>query len=159
MDRIRAWMHIAADRAIVRRALATCVVVGGILTLINQGPALLQGQMSTGTVWQIALTLLIPYLVTTASSVAVIQRHRRAGRAEFHLLEREIEAINKFPDENPNPVLRVATNGRLMYANAASRPITTALGVTIGDGVPAELFGELREAAAASAATRCAWAA
>ena len=34
----------------------------------------------------------------------------------WSLLEREIEAINRFPGENPNPVLRMHADGTLVYA-------------------------------------------
>ncbi|MBI3751943.1 MAG: adenylate/guanylate cyclase domain-containing protein [Chloroflexi bacterium] len=60
------------------------------------------------------------------------------------LLEREIEAINKFPDENPNPVLRVTPGGELRYANEASLPITRALRIAVGDRLPSELLARLR---------------
>ena len=41
-------------------------------------------------------------------------------------------AINKFPDENPNPVLRVSRDGRLTYANPASALVRAALGADVG---------------------------
>lgn len=71
---------------------------------------------------------------------------RRA--AEMALLEEQIRSINRFPDQNPNPVLRTDSEGRLLYANSASAPITRALGVAVGDSLPAPLFTELRANAA-----------
>src|SRR5207302_8752222 len=46
------------------------------------------------------------------------------------------KAINKFPDQNPNPVLRVSHDGRLAYANAASDLIRRAFGVAVGEPLP-----------------------
>jgi class 3 adenylate cyclase len=90
--------------------------------------------------------------IRVASSVAAIQRHRASGLEEHALLEAEIEAIHKFPDQNPNPVLRMARDGRLLYANPAAAPVTSALGVAVGDVVPADVLAELTTAAEASPA-------
>jgi len=65
-------------------------------------------------------------------------------------LEREIEAANRFPGQNPNPVLRVTEAGQLTYANAASAPIVAALGLEVGEPVPGEWLDQFRAAAAAS---------
>jgi len=37
--------------------------------------------------------------------------------------EREMVRLAKFPEQDPNPVLRVAADGTVLYANVASRPI------------------------------------
>ena len=68
------------------------------------------------------------------------------------LLETQIQAINRFPDQNPNPVLRVALDARLTYANASSAPVRRALGADVGDTVAPELFERLVEAARSGAA-------
>ncbi len=41
-----------------------------------------------------------------------------------------------FPGANPHPVLRVANDGELIYANAASHPVIDALGLVVGESVP-----------------------
>jgi class 3 adenylate cyclase len=56
------------------------------------------------------------------------------------------KVVERFPDRNPNPVLRITSAGVLWYANEASRPITEALNVRVGDPLPAELVGQLRGA-------------
>ena len=66
---------------------------------------------------------------------------------DFALLEAQIQAINRFPDQNPNPVLRVSEDGFLTYANVSSRPVCTAIGVTVGDRLPDEMLSRLRRAA------------
>jgi hypothetical protein len=41
-----------------------------------------------------------------------------------------------FPGANPHPVLRVANDGELIYANDASQPVIDALGLVVGQTVP-----------------------
>lgn len=40
-----------------------------------------------------------------------------------HLAEEEIARLAKFPDESPNPVLRISSDGTILYSNKASRPV------------------------------------
>jgi predicted CoA-binding protein len=60
----------------------------------------------------------------------------------------QISAISRFPDQNPNPVLRVTTDGALLSANPASSPIVAEWSMAVGSLVPAEPLAELRDAAA-----------
>jgi class 3 adenylate cyclase len=52
----------------------------------------------------------------------------------------EVKAINRFPDDNPNPVLRIDADGHLIYGNPASIPVQKAIGVTVGDRLPADVL-------------------
>jgi class 3 adenylate cyclase len=149
VNRVASWLRIATDRVVVAQALATATLVGILLTAINHGPALATGQIETMTALEIVLTFLTPYLVSTATSVSVIERQTRGEEAHL-LLERQIEAILKFPDQNPNPVMRSTTDGQLLYANAASAPIRQALSVEVGDQLPGDFFRRLVEAAGRS---------
>jgi len=63
-------------------------------------------------------------------------------------LAREVEVLSQFPDQNPNPVLRVARDGTLLYANAASGPITDSLGITVGGSLPPGFVADLQQAGA-----------
>ena len=56
------------------------------------------------------------------------------------------KVVDKFPDRNPNPVLRMTDDGRLLYANAASEPITSALGLRVGEPLPPALHEAIVEA-------------
>ena len=64
------WLRLAFHRATVRRALLTAIVVGPVLVAINQGEAILAGQLGALVLTRIALTLAVPYVVSTVSSVA-----------------------------------------------------------------------------------------
>jgi class 3 adenylate cyclase len=68
--------------------------------------------------------------------------------AEIVLLERQVELINRFPDQNPNPVLRMTDDGHLLYANPASEPILDVVRCRVGEEVPAELAHRLLRAGA-----------
>jgi PAS domain S-box-containing protein len=48
------------------------------------------------------------------------------------------ESAARFPAENPSPVLRVAADGTLLYANAGARPLLATWACAIGQPVPAE---------------------
>jgi class 3 adenylate cyclase len=52
-------------------------------------------------------------------------------------------AIANFPDENPNPVLRLDRAGRLLYANPASGELVAGLALEVGSVVPSGLLDGL----------------
>jgi hypothetical protein len=67
------WLRIASQRSVVRRALRTALLVGTVLIAINHGDALLHGDVDAARVFRICLTLLVPYGVSTSSSVAALR--------------------------------------------------------------------------------------
>ncbi|RJQ65622.1 MAG: response regulator [Desulfobacteraceae bacterium] len=48
----------------------------------------------------------------------------------------QIESLAKFPNEDPNPVMRVLRDGSLVYANPQSPPLLAALGIDVGQHLP-----------------------
>ena len=56
------------------------------------------------------------------------------------------KVIERFPERNPFPVMRLTSDGILTYANAASAEIVTALGLRVGEPFPAELLDRMRRA-------------
>ncbi len=79
--------------------------------------------------------LLVPVLVPELGTVNVYGTDITA-----------LKAIDKFPDENPNPVLRVTRDGRLQYANPASSPLTGALGIEVGERLPDDFLRRVEAA-------------
>ncbi len=65
---------------------------------------------------------------------ALVERDQRMG---------ELEAMTRFPDGDPNPVMRVGENGVLLYANRASEQVLGALGMELGAKVPEQLHQRL----------------
>ena len=60
--------------SMVRRSLKVAVVVGTILTLLNQGDNLFSGAWPNALYWKIPLTYCVPYLVATFGALANIRR-------------------------------------------------------------------------------------
>ena len=48
----------------------------------------------------------------------------------------EIRSLARFPEENPHPILRVAKDGRLLYANASSKCLLGTWGCEVGQHLP-----------------------
>jgi len=75
---IRDWLRIASTKRVVVRGLKYALVVGSILIVINHGNAIVDGALDSTRLIQMVLTLLVPYCVSTASSVGAIIDHRDA---------------------------------------------------------------------------------
>ena len=60
------------------------LIVGTILVAINHGPAILAGELTRERVFQILLTYLVPYTVSTVSSVATWHEVTRPIHRERH---------------------------------------------------------------------------
>lgn len=60
----------------VRTACPTAVVVGTVLSAVNQGAALLDGQATVGTWLRIAINYMIPFIV---ASVGYLSARRTRG--------------------------------------------------------------------------------
>ena len=74
------WLGVARERAIVVRACKFAVVVGAVLIGINHGDALLAGDVDSVRLFKMGLTVLVPYTVSTLSSVgAVLEQRDRSG--------------------------------------------------------------------------------
>jgi hypothetical protein len=68
------WLRLASSPAVVRRALSFAVVVGAVLIGINHGDAILRGDVGAGRALKMGLTVLVPYAVSTLSSVAAMRQ-------------------------------------------------------------------------------------
>jgi PAS domain S-box-containing protein len=70
------------------------------------------------------------------------------NRRERKKAEQEITNLARFPQEDPNPVMRAMLNGRLIYANAASQPLLTDWNTQVGESLPAVLHQDFGDAVA-----------
>ena len=75
------WLSIAMRPHVVRRALLYAVVVGAILIAINHGDNLLMRDIDAVRILKICLTPLVPYLVSTLSSVGAIRNLERQSES------------------------------------------------------------------------------
>jgi hypothetical protein len=73
------WVRLALSGPVVRRALKFAVVVGAILIAINHWEALLRGDVSGGRLAKMALTVCVPYVVSTLSSVGAMREAESRG--------------------------------------------------------------------------------
>lgn len=106
------------------------------------------------------------YTLAAVSFIKNRQGHPIGGVTVNHDITREkqreeqIRALARFPDENPNPVLRVTPDGALLYANAASRGVLDAWQIPseTANRSPAEMIAglpaELRSALAVAFITQ-----
>lgn len=67
------WLELALTPPVVSRALRIAAVVGTILVAINQGEVIIAGGLTTKTALQIALTYIVPYLVSTYVAVEALR--------------------------------------------------------------------------------------
>ena len=74
---MRDTFALAREPQVVRRALAYAVVVGSLLIAINHGHAILAGEVDRGRLLQMGLTVMVPYAVSTLSSVGALRSARR----------------------------------------------------------------------------------
>ncbi|MGB0716762.1 MAG: nitrate/nitrite transporter NrtS [Phycisphaerae bacterium] len=74
------WTALAASRTVVLRAMRYAVIVGAVLITINHGDALIAGDVTVGRGVKMGLTLLVPYTVSTLSSVGAIRSMQSADR-------------------------------------------------------------------------------
>ena len=62
--------------------------------------------------------------------------------------EEKILSLSKFPEENPNPILRIGSDGRILFANQSSEPILKLWGRNTGENVPEDFRKEIQSASA-----------
>ncbi|MDP3910007.1 MAG: nitrate/nitrite transporter NrtS [Gemmatimonadales bacterium] len=74
------WIRLAGSGPVVRRALKYAVVVGALLIAINHGDAIARGAIDGVSLWKMGLTVCVPYLVSTFSSVGAMVEGANARR-------------------------------------------------------------------------------
>jgi hypothetical protein len=74
------WFRLAGTQFVVWRALRYAIGVGTLLVVINHGEAIVRRDISLGRVFRMALTMTVPYMVSTASSVSAL---RERGQIEL----------------------------------------------------------------------------
>ena len=63
----------------MRRSLIIALIVGTILTVINQGNLIFQGDISVALAWKVPLTFAVPYCVATTGAILNARSKRPAG--------------------------------------------------------------------------------
>ena len=76
------FLRMAFEWPVVRRGLLFAVLVGSLLIAINHGDALLRGDIDGVRLVKLGLTVLVPYVVSTLSSVSATRRLRATSFEE-----------------------------------------------------------------------------
>ena len=63
-------------------------------------------------------------------------------RQSIDELSKQLQALLKFPDKNPNPVLKITMEGKLLYANSAGQFIKEEWDIDIGDDVSSSIVDQ-----------------
>jgi len=80
------WLAIACERGTVIRGLQFAVVVGAVLIAINHGDAILAGNVDRTRLLKMLLTVAVPYLVSTLSTVgARLETSRHVADDDGHV--------------------------------------------------------------------------
>ena len=69
---MKRWFKLASQPKVVIRALKFAVVVGAILITINHGDAVWRGDWNAVRLLKMGLTVMVPYIVSTLSSVGAM---------------------------------------------------------------------------------------
>jgi hypothetical protein len=73
------WLQVATEPAVGRRSLKYAIAVGVLLITINHDYALFHEDLTIVRALEMGLTMLVPYCVSTMSSVGAI-REARSGQ-------------------------------------------------------------------------------
>lgn len=72
------WFELATRKEVIKRSLKTSLIVGSLLALINHGDAILAFEVPFERAVKMALTYLVPYLVSTSASIGAIRHHEES---------------------------------------------------------------------------------
>jgi hypothetical protein len=75
------WLGLAMTPSVIRRAVRYAIGVGLLLIAINHGDAIVRGDVTLGRGLRMLLTVIVPYCVSTASSVGALRDLSRAHRS------------------------------------------------------------------------------
>ena len=73
-------LKIACEAEVVKRALYYAIIVGAILIVINHWEAILKCDFNQTRLIKMGLTVVVPYMVSTLSSVGTLYQVRHKGK-------------------------------------------------------------------------------
>jgi len=73
------WQGRGLRRPVLLRSLRASLVVGSLLTLLNQGDHLLSGDLPPALWWKIPLTYVVPFVVATYGALGAMAK--RGGQS------------------------------------------------------------------------------
>ncbi len=76
----RTALGMCVDGPVLKRSLAVSLIVGTILCAINQGDAILAGEMPV--IWKVILTYIVPFCVATYGAYSACVAHSKMMKSE-----------------------------------------------------------------------------
>lgn len=76
-------LEIPTSWPVVRRALGYAVIVGALLIAINHGDAIVRGDLDPVRLFKMGLTVLVPFMVSTLSSVQAMRANAQTERGSI----------------------------------------------------------------------------
>lgn len=67
------FRHTLLRRRLLKRSLVTALIVGTVLTTINQGDRILGGDITAGVALKIGLTYCVPFCVSTSGALGAMR--------------------------------------------------------------------------------------
>lgn len=67
---MKIWLTLCFTKPVMKRASRSAMIVGTIL--INHGNSILKGEINLTRILQMCLTVIVPYIVSTVSSVSTL---------------------------------------------------------------------------------------
>jgi len=69
---MKIWLNLCFSKSVMKRAPWSAIIVSVILILINHGDAILRRNIGPTRIFQMCLTVIVPYIVSTVSSVSTM---------------------------------------------------------------------------------------
>ena len=79
---MRNWLKLALGREIAGDAFKVALIVGTILTAINQGDIIASGQIAPSDLVKILLNYFVPYCVSTYAGVEALANELHDGKRD-----------------------------------------------------------------------------
>ncbi len=76
------WWELATQWSVIRRGITYAIIVGNALIVINHCDAIIRRDFTLRLLVKMVLTVIVPYLVSTFSSVGALRRTSVTHRSE-----------------------------------------------------------------------------
>jgi PAS domain S-box-containing protein len=117
---------------IMREGRAIYVLVEGIAAQGRQG----QERLCSAAVIDVSQQMRADELAAANQALEALIAARKQA-------EQALRMTAQFPEENPNPVLRISRDGTIMYANPVSGPLLNVWGLAVGQSLPEDWTRQL----------------
>jgi PAS domain S-box-containing protein len=120
---------------------------GDVLEIYQQGASSCVVKPADWEQFACTIQEVVEYWLLVNSPPACPAEHASASSCDVRSrAEQGMRDFAKFPDENPNPILRVGAAGTITYVNRAGETLLGPWGVTAGGVLPDEVAGAVAEA-------------